>query len=215
MDRRAVLAWAGGLAAAMGGTYYAGLSFGGPKAAPKGYGRDPDMLHPTVPWPRTLTERQRTQVTRLVDFILPREGSVPSASDVGVHELIDEWVSAPYPDQQADRTLFLDGLDRMDVMARHLGARDFVGADRMTQERILEAVGDPKSTAATAPFYKRFRRIVMGGYYTTEAGMADLGYVGNQPLKSYPAPTPEMVAQMERVFLQLGLVDRTSEGPQA
>ncbi|WP_447764163.1 gluconate 2-dehydrogenase subunit 3 family protein [Sphingopyxis panaciterrae] len=214
LDRRAAMAWAGALAAALGATHYYGIGFGaadGPVTP--GYGRDPDMLNPHAPWPRLMTERQLASVRRIVDFILPHEGEAPSASDVGVHELIDEWVSAPYPEHSRDRALIFDGLTRLDLMARRDGtAKDFAGAGKAAQAALLALVADPASKLATAAFWKRLRRLVIGGYYTTEAGFADIGYIGNQPLPSYPAPTAEMRSAMERVFAQLGLVDRTASG---
>jgi len=214
LDRRAAMVWAGALAAALGAAHYYGVGFGatdGP--APPGYGRDPDMLSPDVPWPRLMTERQLASVRHIVDFVLPREGAAPSASELGVHELIDEWISAPYPEQSRDRALIFDGLARLDLMARRSGtAKDFAGAGKAAQAAMLALVADPASKLATAAFWKRLRRLVIGGYYTTEAGFADIGYIGNQPLPSYPAPTAEMRSAMERVFVQLGLVDRTASG---
>lgn len=209
MDRRAVLAWAGGLAAAMGGTYYAGLNFAGPKAPPQGYGRDPDMLHPMVPWPRTLTERQRSAVTRLVDFILPREGSAPSASEVGVHELIDEWVSAPYPDQQRDRWLILSGLAWLDAESNarfhHAWAeasdseRRAIFDDIAFKGRIKLGLGRP------AFFFQRLRGLMLGGFYSRPEGMKDIGYMGNTPMESYPGPTDEALTHLNTALAGLGI----------
>ena len=210
LDRRAAMLWTGALASALGATHYYGLGFtaaDGPVAP--GYGRDPDMLNPVVPWPRQMTESQLAATRAIVDFILPREGKAPSASEVGVHELIDEWISAPYPDQTADRTLILDGLTRLDLLVRRSGtARDFSVASTARKTAVLREVADPASQLPTVDFWRRIRRLVIGAYYTTEAGFADIGYVGNVALKSYPAPTAEMQAAMERVFRDLGLVDR-------
>lgn len=214
LDRRAAVVWAGALAAALGTAHYYGIGFGateGPVAP--GYGRDPDMLNPSVPWPRLMSERQLASARAIADFILPREGIAPSASEIGVHELIDEWVSAPYPEQAGDRKLIFDGLTRLDLMARRHGtAKDFAGAGKAAQAAVLALVADPASKLATAAFWKRLRRLIIGGYYTTEAGFADIGYIGNTPLKDYPAPTAEMRTAMERIFQQLGLVDRTQSG---
>ena len=48
-------------------------------------------------------------IVRPVDILLPEDSQLPSASQVGVVEVLDEWISAPYPDQQQDRTLLLAG----------------------------------------------------------------------------------------------------------
>ena len=124
------MAWAGALAAALGAGYYHGISFSDPaKAKPgPGDGLDPNMIDPVTPWPRVMTEAQRATVKAFVDHILPREGAAPSASDVGVDQLIDEWVSAPYPEMQADNALILAGLAHLDAQARRLGGSAFATA---------------------------------------------------------------------------------------
>ena len=209
IDRRAALVWAGALAAAIGSAHHFGFSLSSPvKKLVPGYGTDPDMLNPVVPWERTLSEAQLAAIRTFVDFILPREGDVPSASDVGVHELIDEWISAPYPDQAKDNALVLDGLARMDLQARRRsGAKAFSEAPRDAQMAILEDIADPARMPATKDFYERLRYLVVGAYYTTEAGFADIGYVGNVALKAFPEPSPEVLAAIERACRQLGLVD--------
>ncbi|MGJ3626807.1 gluconate 2-dehydrogenase subunit 3 family protein [Sphingomonas sp. MMS24-JH45] len=122
VDRRAVLVWAGALATAIGAAHHFDISLTGAKAeAAPGYGTDPAMTDPSVPWLRPLTPSQRAAVRHVADFILPREGEAPSAGEVGIPDLIDEWVSAPYPEQLKDRTLILDGLGHLDFQARRLG----------------------------------------------------------------------------------------------
>nr|WP_302053947.1 gluconate 2-dehydrogenase subunit 3 family protein [Sphingomonas tagetis] len=156
-----------------------------------------------------MTAAQLASVKVIADYIFPREGKTPSASDVGVHQLIDEWVSAPYPEFEADRELITAGLHHLDLFARLTGhARDFATANAGVQREVLTKVGDVASALPTAPFWKRLRRLILGGYYTTEAGFADIGYIGNVALKSFPAPTPEIVAAVERAAQQLGLNDR-------
>ena len=209
IDRRAALVWAGALAAAIGSAHHFGFSLSSPvKKIVPGYGTDPDMLNPVVPWERTLSEAQLAAVKTFVDFILPREGDVPSASDVGVHELIDEWISAPYPDQAKDNALVLEGLARMDLQARRRsGAKVFSGAPKDVQMAILEDIADHAKMPATKDFYARVLSLVGGADYTTEAGFADIGYVGNVALKAFPEPSPEVLAAIERASQQLGLVD--------
>ena len=37
-------------------------------------------------------------------------------------------------------------------------------------------------------FFKRFRALTIGAYYTTEAGFKDLGYIGNVARRLRPRP---------------------------
>ncbi|MFP3398603.1 gluconate 2-dehydrogenase subunit 3 family protein, partial [Brevibacterium sp. SIMBA_078] len=77
----------------------------------KGYGQDPNLvMPPESPWPLTLTKDEITLVALLADYIVPREGDIPSASELQVPAVINEWVSAPYEGQQRDRIKILNSL---------------------------------------------------------------------------------------------------------
>jgi hypothetical protein len=45
-------------------------------------------------------------------------------------------------------------------------------------------------------FFKRFRHLAAGGYYTTPQGMRELGYVGNTPSANFDGPTPEALKHL-------------------
>src|SRR5690606_19234849 len=189
VDRRTTIKW---LAATMAAGY-AGCSRDekrvGPEIPPAtssvpaapvrvaGYGKDPDLMNPAVPWPRTLTDRELETAAALADMIIPADAHSPAASAVGVPDFVDEWVSAPYPEQRAE---------------------------------LLDLVAWPERTppelAGRAEFFRRFRWIVVGAYYTTAEGMADVGYLGNTPIAGpYPGPTEEAMAHLRGILEQLGL----------
>jgi hypothetical protein len=110
VDRRTAIAWMGAVGAiAATGVVVAGCH---PTEKPaKGYGTDPALNPPAkAPWPRLLSKDELSTAAILADFILPASGAAPSASSLGVPDFIDEWVSAPYPDQVKDRPILRDGL---------------------------------------------------------------------------------------------------------
>src|SRR6185437_12623423 len=78
----------------------------------RGYGPDPDLIKAYGKgafWPLTLNAQQRQLAAALSDLIIPADEHSPSASAVGVVDFIDEWISAPYPLQRADRDTVLHG----------------------------------------------------------------------------------------------------------
>ena len=76
-----------------------------PSVDARGYGTDPILNQPEIsPWPRILSQPQLNQVAQLADLICP--GSITA----GVPDVLNEWLSAPYPDQTQDRALILPGL---------------------------------------------------------------------------------------------------------
>ena len=80
-----------------------------------GYGLDPDLLRGEVPWDRIMAADQLRTTGHLADVILPHTSDTsPSATEVHVPDFIDEWISAPYPQQEEDRPVILQGLAWLD-----------------------------------------------------------------------------------------------------
>src|SRR6266478_2744481 len=93
----------------------------GANAAVRGYGQDPKLLETYKPgdlWPLTFTKEQRRAAVVLCDVIIPADEKSPSASQLGVHDFIDEWISAPYPKQQSDKKEILEGLAWIEAASR-------------------------------------------------------------------------------------------------
>ena len=66
----------------------------------RGIGGDPNLFKKEIPWPRVLSDAEKRTVAALADLIIPADEHGPAASAVGVPDFIDEWVSAPYEQQQ-------------------------------------------------------------------------------------------------------------------
>ena len=184
----------------------------GTAATPGGarYGTDPDLVNPVVPWPRTMTEAQLQACAALSDMILPEDERSPAASAVGVPDFIDEWVSAPYEEQQRDRELVLAGLEWLEGESRDRFGRGFTEAGSEQKTALLDALAWPDRVAADlseqARFFERFRYLTVGAFYTTEPGMADAGYIGNIAISGdYPGPSKGAMAHLAGVLQQLGL----------
>lgn len=163
-----------------------------------GYGPDPDMVRVYRSgelWPLTFTAEQRRAATALADVIIPADDDSPSASAVGVADFLDEWVSSPYPAQAADRTLVLEGLAWIDAEAQKRFQHPFANLAEREKVSICEGIANPATAprehAQAVKFFKRFRDLTAGGYYTTAEGMKAIGYVGNVPLPAFPGPPIE------------------------
>jgi hypothetical protein len=199
IDRRTALAWIGvvGAATAVGaGVVVYGPKMGGERIT-RGYGTDPKLAKPEkAPWSRIMIPAQLQTAAILADFILPASGSAPSASSLGVPDFIDEWVSAPYPDQVKDRPVILNGLNALSTRVLKADA-----AARTAALSALQGSADPVAHA----FWKKFRRLTIGAYYTTPEGFRDVGYIGNVSRTSDPGPSAEVKAVLERELKKLGL----------
>lgn len=163
----------------------------------QGYGPDPAMVKVYKPgdvWPLTLTEPQRSTTRALCDVIMPADETSPSASAVGVPDFIDEWISSPYPAQAGDRRLILEGLQWIDQDASTRFGKAFADLALEQQTAIcsdLAAAKPQPEYKKHAAFFKRFRDLTAGGYYTTPEGMKAIGYVGNMPSATFEGPPIE------------------------
>ena len=217
IDRRTTLAWFGAVGFAVPAAAHAQALDGRPDDRPtsakpvQGYGTDPELVKPKpAPWPRIMSKAQLQTAALLCDFILPASGGAPSAGQLGVPDFIDEWISAPYPQQLADRPIILNGLDGVEGDSRKRfgkGAFESAPADRQTLFSGLPTRPAEKAEAVQGPhvFFRKFRSLVIGAYYTTPAGFKDIGYIGNKPLIAFPGPSPEVKAELDRRLAKLGL----------
>jgi hypothetical protein len=210
MDRRTTIKW---MLAASASMPLLEQRAGGVDApallpAPQGYGTDPDLIkiyHPGDLWPLMLTRAHRRTAGALCDVIIPEDSLSPSASAVGVVDFLAEWVSAPYPLQQNDRALILDGLAWMDAEAARRFARKFAALKKKQQHLICEDICSEQRAkpafAQAAQFFARYRDLTAGGYYSTVAGRKDLQYIGNVPLTTFAGPP---LALLQKLGLSQG-----------
>jgi hypothetical protein len=205
IDRRTAIKWM--LTASAGLALAPHLPIGQAAAATsvsaKGYGTDPDLVRIYQAgelWPLTLTEAQRRTVAVLCDIIIPADAKGPNASSVGVHDFIDEWVSAPYPTNVQDRSVILEGISWLDAESQHRFGQLFVNLINRQRTAICDDICyAPKAKdefKAAAKFFARFRDLTAGGYYTTPEGMKDVGYIGNVPLATFEGPPAELIKRL-------------------
>ena len=185
-----------------------------------GYGPDPDRLRSYRPgelWPLTFTAAERRAAVALCDVIMPADESSPSASAVGVPDFIDEWISSPYPEQSgdgnefrrparsigestSDRTVIVRGLAWIDAEAQRRFQAAFADLRPAQRTAICDDICNPTAAKSEhrpyVPFFKRFRDLTAGGYYTTPEGMKAIGYTGNVALTSFDGPPPEVLKRL-------------------
>ena len=173
-----------------------------PSVVAKGYGPDPDLIRKYNPgdlWPLTFDKDQRRQMIVLCDIIMPADKTSPSASSLGVHDFVDEWISSPYPAQAGDRKTILEGMELLDKKSVLRGKPDFVSLPAKDQLVICEDLArKAKANQNRFPgsFFYRLRNLVAGGYYTTPAGMKDIGYVGNIAQAEWKGPPAEVLKKL-------------------
>jgi len=175
-----------------------------------GYGQDPNLVNPTVPWSLTLTQDQRSVLRIAADLILPADAHSPSAGSLPIDAFINEWVSAPYQQQQRDRVIILSGLAWLDAESTARFGHAFAQASDSERRAVFDSIAYRSRVQPgyerPAFFFARLRGLVMGGFYSLPEGMKDIGYIGNAPMTgAYPGPTPEALAHLKAALAKLDI----------
>ena len=113
-----------------------------------------------------------------------------------MHDYVNEFVSAPGHEESL--AALRGGLAWLNRAARErFGAEEFTGlADEQLRAICDQICFEPDAPDALKPqarFFDAFRDMVSTGFWTTEEGMRDLGFVGNVPLPSFDGPPPEVL----------------------
>ncbi|HWE97400.1 MAG TPA: gluconate 2-dehydrogenase subunit 3 family protein [Tepidisphaeraceae bacterium] len=186
------------------GNAFAEAAGAAPAAPPaKGYGLDPKLVTPHQPgafWPLTFTDVQLASATALADVIIPKDDLGPAASAVGVPAMIDEWISAPYPQQQGDRPVILEGLAWLEAESQKRFSAPFAKLQTEQAHAICDDIcfapnAKPEFRKAS-DFFNRFRSLCASAYYATLAGWKAIGYVGNVALESFDGPPAEVLEKL-------------------
>ncbi len=202
IGRREALKWIAGAAAVPAvGVHALAQNPGAIEApAPNRSATDPDLLKPSVPWARILSDAELATVSALCDVIIPADDQSPSASAVGVPDFINEWVSAPYPEQEADRVPIRGGLTWLNTESNRRFTKPFAELSAEQKQQICDDIAYVPNAKpgfeAAALFFARFRDLTATGFYTTREGMKDLQYIGNVPLATFDGPPPNVLEKL-------------------
>jgi hypothetical protein len=122
-----------------------------------------------------------TTLSVLCDIILPADAVSGSATHAGVPAFIEFMAK----DQPQHQTPLRGGLMWLDTQCKMRFGRPFAGCSSEQQLAMTEDIAYPKqATPAMQPgaaFFTHLRNLVLTGFYTTQMGFHDLGYVGNLP----------------------------------
>ena len=148
--------------------------------------------------PKCFTTHYFATLKKLADLIIPADEHSGGASEAGAAEFID-FLSARNPDL-AD--IFNGGIAWVDeTMLSHHGT-DFLTSRPEDQKALLDSLAWKKNVTAESargvPFWTWLRNIVVDAYYTSPAGVSDLGYMGNKVLSHFSVPDEAVQYVMKR-----------------
>jgi hypothetical protein len=155
-----------------------------------------------APKPSFLKPHEMKTLARLADLILPPDGDSPAGSAGGAAEYIDVLAGGS-AELAATVTGGLAWLDA-EMQQRH--TTGFLAATPEQQASMLDLLAYAKNhTPELAPgvgFFKWVRTLVVDAFYTSRAGVADLGFQGNGALLKFTVPEKTLRLALERSGLE-------------
>ncbi|MBY0481439.1 MAG: gluconate 2-dehydrogenase subunit 3 family protein [Chitinophagaceae bacterium] len=140
-----------------------------------------DALKKIKAEPKFFTEAEMATITVIGDIIIPKDAVSGSASDAKVPEFI-EFIVKDMPEHQ---TPMRGGLRWLDMQCLTRYEKVFTGCTAKQQIEMVDRIAYPKKAkpemAQGVSFFNLIRDLVSTGFYTSEIGVKDIGYMGNVP----------------------------------
>ncbi len=140
-----------------------------------------DYLKKIQAEPRFFSEHEMATITVLGDIIIPKDAVSGSASDAKVPEFI-EFIVKDMPEHQ---TPIQGGLRWLDMQCFKQFDKAFVNCDAKEQIAMVDQIAYPEKAKPEmkqgVAFFNHMRDLVATGFYTSEIGVKDVGYMGNTP----------------------------------
>jgi hypothetical protein len=131
--------------------------------------------------PDFFTPHEMATITVLADIIIPKDDISGSATDAKVPEFISFIVK----EMTYYQTPLRGGLKWLDNYALKQYQNAFIALTQPQQITIIDAIAYPEKAASNmqqgVSFFNLIRNLTVTAFYTSEMGVKDLGYVGNQP----------------------------------
>jgi Gluconate 2-dehydrogenase subunit 3 len=131
--------------------------------------------------PAFFTSDEMATIILLGDIIIPKDEVSGSASDAQVPAFL-EFIVKDKPEHQ---TPLRGGLRWLDVQCLNRFANAFKDCKRAQQMEMVDKIAWPKKAIPEmqqgVAFFNLMRNLVATGFYTSEMGVKDIGYIGNAP----------------------------------
>lgn len=127
------------------------------------------------------TDHEMATLTVLVDMIIPKDEKSGSASEAGVPAFL-EFIVKDMPDHQLP---LRGGLKWLDLYTIKKFDTSFIDCASNNQLSLIDQIAypnrAPKDMQQGVSFFSLLRNLTATGFYTSEMGVKDLDYKGNQP----------------------------------
>ncbi len=138
--------------------------------------REKELLRETF-----FDEHELKTISVLADIIIPADSVSGSATDAGVTAFI-EFIVKDMPEHQVP---VRGGLKWLNFQCLKRFNADFASCTSAQQIEMIDEIAYPAKAKPEmrqgVAFFNKMRDLVACGFFTSEIGIKDLGYVGNKP----------------------------------
>ena len=129
--------------------------------------------------PKFFTAHEYETVRILVDLIIPKDARSGSATDAGVPQFMDFFMT----DNPGRQNAMRGGLAWLDLECHRRFSLDFTGCTDAQRREVLDDISWPQrakpAVSHGVPFFNSFRDLTASGFFTSQMGIEDLDYQGN------------------------------------
>lgn len=140
------------------------------------------------------TEHEMATITVLADIIIPKDEISGSASEAGVPAFIEFMVK----DIPSNQVPMRGGLRWLDIQSQKRFSNLFIKCKKEEQLALVDDIAYPEKAKPEmmqgVAFFTLMRNFTSSGFFTSEMGIKDLGYVGNKPNLWNGVPDDIMIA---------------------
>lgn len=120
-------------------------------------------------------------ISVLVDIIIPKDETSGSATDAGVPAFI-EFIAKDMPQNKIP---LRGGIKWLDIQCMKRYNADFASCTPQQQIEMVDEIAFPEKAkpeiSQGVAFFNKMRDLTATGFFSSQMGIKDLGYVGNTP----------------------------------
>jgi len=146
--------------------------------------------------PAFFTAHEYATVRMLAELVIPRDGRSGGALDAGVPEFMDFILA----ENSGLQTPIRGGLAWLDTEAGERFGAEFVAVQDAQRRAILDDIAWPRKAKPAhsqgVAFFNRFRDLTASGFFSSEIGVRDLQYRGNEFVMEWTGCPPEALKKL-------------------
>ena len=146
--------------------------------------------------PKFFTAHEYATVRVLVDLIIPKDARSGSATDAGVPQFMDFFMT----DNPGRQNAMRGGLAWLDLECHRRFNLNFIGCTDAQRREVLDDISWPQrvkpAVSHGVPFFNSFRDLTASGFFTSQMGIEDLDYQGNTFIGAWTGCPDEVLKKL-------------------